>query len=115
MSGFRVKQAELKELITEALLDPYRLKRINPSDLAATKAYFPHICYLCGEPMPFFRPKVTHFNKEQKPSRKFFCSKSCRDEWMVLVSRTNYDPALNDLIKNIEVINIWEKLKSNLI
>jgi NADH:ubiquinone oxidoreductase subunit E len=114
VSGLRVKRQELKELIREALLTPYKNIKLDPEDLAMAKVCFPHICYLCGEPMLYCRPKVTHFNKEQKPSKKFFCSKSCRDEWMVLVSRTNYDPALNDLIKNVEMINVWTKLKLSL-
>ena len=118
MSELRVTSAELKELIVKALETPYKMnitRRLAPKDLETALRYFPHLCYNCGYPIPFFKPKVKHCNVAQKPSVKYFCSKECRDRWIILVSRTNYDPALNDLIKNVEMINVWTKLKSSLI
>lgn len=101
MPELRLKSDELKELFTEALLTPYKMYSKGP--LTTCKAYFPHICYLCGKSIPYYKSKTTHFNKEQNPSKKYFCSKSCRDDWMDLVSKENYDPALN---KN-EMIKVY--------
>lgn len=116
MSGLRVKSAELKELIMKALEAPYRKnikKRLAPKDLETALRYYPYICYSCEEPIPFFTPKIKHCNITQNPSTKFFCSKSCRDRWVFFpCSKTNCDPALNDLNKN-EMVNVWTKLKSN--
>ena len=56
--------------------------------------YYPHICQHCRNPIQYFKPLIKHCNIAQKPSIKFFCSKSCRDRWFLL-SRNNSDPAQN--------------------
>ena len=116
MSELRVTSAELKELIVKALEAPYKTnikEKLTTEELKTALDYYPNLCYNCGDPIEFFAAKIKHINTAQNPPVKFFCSKECRDRWMILVSRTNYDPALNDLIKNVEMIEVWTKLKLN--
>lgn len=108
------------ELIKKAVEAPYRANdysKPNNPKLKEALRYFPYMCFNCRKAIPFFNLKIRHINIAQDPPVKLFCSKSCRDKWIALASRINNNPALFDLIVNkpSEMIEIWTKLKSNLI
>ncbi|BDI54916.1 MAG: Zn-finger protein [Thorarchaeia virus VerdaV2] len=68
MSGLRMKS--FKELIETIGLDTATM-------------YYPNKCYNCKRGIQFFKTAIQHYNVANNPPVKFFCSKSCRDGWIL--------------------------------
>ena len=56
---------------------------VEATDLDSASRYYPNKCSNCGVGIQYFKPLIKHYNVAQNPPVKIFCSKSCRDGWIL--------------------------------